>query len=190
MRATHLLIAGLAALPLATLAADFDYTYVEGSYVTSTSDFGPANVDGDGLAARGSYAVNRRVNLIADYGTQDFGSGVDSSTFDFGAGGHWALKADLDFVGEAKWVRVHTSTPFGGGSDSGLGLAAGLRFRPKSKVELQGMINYFDVSGSDTSLGLSGRYYLSNNLAVGGGLLLNNGDTGWNIGVRAGFGGR
>ena len=67
MRATHLLIASLAALPLATLAADFDYTYVEGSYVTSTSDFGPANVDGDGLAARGSYAVNRRVNLIADY---------------------------------------------------------------------------------------------------------------------------
>ena len=181
-----LFLAGLAALPLAANAADFDYTYVEGNYVTG--DAGPGNADG--LGVKGSYALNGKANLVADYTTQDFGSGVDASTFDIGAGAHWGIKADLDFVGEATWVRAKTSTPFGSASDNGLGLAAGLRFRPKAKLELQGMVHYVDVQSSDTSLGLAGRYYLSKSFSIGGGLLLDNGDTAWNVGVRAGFGGR
>ena len=73
-------VAGLAALPLAANAADFDYTYVEGNYVTSTTDVGPANVDGDGLGVRGSYALNGKINLVADYTTQDFGPCSSNST--------------------------------------------------------------------------------------------------------------
>lgn len=183
-----LFLAGLAALPLAANAADFDYTYLEGNYVTG--DAGPGNVDGDGFGVRGSYAFNGKANLVADYTTQDFGSGVDASTFDIGAGAHWAIKADLDFVGEATWVNVKTSTPFGSGSDDGLGLAGGLRYRATDKLELQGMVHYVDVQNSNTSLDLAGRYYLSKAFSIVGGLLLDNGDTGWNVGVRAGFGRR
>jgi hypothetical protein len=74
-------------------------------------------------------------------------------------------------------------------SDDGFGLSGGLRFRANDKVELQGMLNYVDVSDSDTSFGFTGRYYLSKAFAIGAGLLLNDGDTAWNIGVRASFSG-
>jgi hypothetical protein len=184
------LLAGLAALPFAAQADNnFDYTYVEGGYLSSSTDAGPFDVDGDGLGIRGSLGLNETLNLFADYTTEDFDFGVDSSVFDVGAGGHWALKDNLDFVGELAWIKVETDFQNGSADDDGLGLSGGLRYRANDKVELQGMLNYTDVADADASFGFSGRYYLSKAFAIGAGLLLNDGDTAWNIGVRASFSG-
>jgi hypothetical protein len=184
-----LLLAGLAALPFAAQADGFDYTYVEGGYLSSSTNAGLFDVDGDGLGLRGSFGLNDTLNLFADYSTEDFDFGIDQSAFDVGAGGHWGLKDNLDFVGELAWIKVETDFQNGSADDDGLGLSGGLRYRANDKFELQGMLNYVDVSDSDTSFGFTGRYYLSKSLALGAGLLLNGGDTAWNIGVRASFSG-
>lgn len=187
---TKMLLAGLVALPFAASAADFDYTYVEGGYMSSSTDMGPFNVNGDGLGVRGSLGLNETFNLFADYTTYDMDFGVDSSSYELGVGGHWGIKDDLDFIGELAWVGAEVSQGPVSVSDDGFGLGAGLRFRATDKVELQGMLNYVNLDNSDTSLGLAGRYYLSNAFAIGAGLLLNDGDTTWNVGVRAEFSGR
>jgi hypothetical protein len=184
-----LLLAGLAALPFAAQADGFDYTYVEGGYVSSSTDIGPFNVDGDGLGIRGSIGLNDTLNLFADYSTADFDFGVDTSALDVGAGGHWGLKDNLDFVGELSWVKLEADSATASASDDGLGLSGGLRYRANDKIELQGMLNYVDASDSDTSFGFTGRYHLSKAFAIGAGLLFNDGDTAWNIGVRASFSG-
>ncbi|HEU4617204.1 MAG TPA: hypothetical protein VFV10_04150 [Gammaproteobacteria bacterium] len=182
-----ILLAGIAALPFAAQADGFDYTYVEGGYLSSSTDVGPFSVDGDGLGIRGSFGLNDTLNLFADYSTEDFDFGVSTSAFDVGAGGHWGLKDNLDFVGEVAWIRLEADSGNASASDDGLGVSGGLRYRANDKVELQGMLNYADVSDSDTSFGFSGRYYFSKAFALGAGLLFNDGDTAWNIGVRAGF---
>ena len=45
-----------------------------------------------------------------------------------------------------------------------------------------------DLDNSNTSLSFSGRYFLWDNFAIGGGLEFDDDDTAWNIGVRAEFG--
>jgi hypothetical protein len=183
-----LLFAGLAALPFAAQADGFNYTYVEGGYISADMDAGPFDVDGDGLGIRGSLGLNDTLNLFADYASQDFDFGIDMTRYDIGAGGHWGINNDLDFVGELAWVKVDLDGS-ASGSDDGLGLSGGLRYRATDKVELQGMLHYVDLSDSDTSFGINGRYYISKSFAIGGGLLFNDGDTSWNIGVRANFSG-
>jgi hypothetical protein len=187
---SKMLLIGLAALPLTAGAAGFDYTYVEAGYVTAERDVGPIDVDGDGLALRGSMAINDKFHGFAEYATQDLDFGVDANTFSIGAGANWSLQQDLDFVGELAWVNAEIETGFGDADDDGLGLGAGLRARANDKIELEGMLHYVDLEDSDTSLSLGGRYYFSSVLALLGGLHLNDDDTWWNIGVRAEFGGR
>jgi hypothetical protein len=184
------LLAALTVLPLAAAADGFEYTYVEAGYINSEIEAGAFDVDGDGLGLKGSYALNDTLHAFAGYSTQDLDLGVDTSWLDIGMGGHWALQQNMDFVAELAWVNAEVDTPFGSVDEDGFGLGAGLRFRPRDRVELQGTVNYVDLDGSDTSLALSGRYYLWSTFALGGGLEINDDDTAWSLGVRAEFGGR
>src|SRR5690606_15584528 len=121
---------------------------------------------------------------------QDLDFGVDANSFALGVGTAWSLQQDLDLVGQVSWVNAEVETPIGDIDEDGLGLGVGLRARTGERVELEGMFHYVDLDDSDTSLSLGGRYYFSSGFALGGGLLLNDGDTRWSIGVRAEFGGR
>lgn len=183
---------GLAALPLGAQAqqtsSSFDYTFVDASYIDSESSIGPFDVDGDGLALRGSYALGGRVFLFGDYITQDHDGGVDTSLLQIGAGLRHPLQSNLDFVGELGWARAEVDTPFGDADDDGIALAGGLRFRANDNIEIDGMIQHLELDDSNTSLLFRGRYYFSPSLALLGGLLLDDGDTGWSIGIRASFG--
>lgn len=188
----RILLAGLATmLPFAAGANDLDYTYVHGGYVSSTTDAGPADIDGDGFGIRGSFAVNDTFHVFADYVSQDLDfAGLDTTTYDIGAGAHWGIRPNMHVVSELSWVKAKVDTPFGSASEDGYGVGAGLRFRPANRVELQGMINYVDLDGSDTSLSLGGRYYLSDIISVGGSLGFSDDVTLWSLGLRADFGRR
>jgi hypothetical protein len=182
-------IIGLAAFPLGALAQDgFDYTYVEGAYLSSDVDAGPFSADGDGLGVRGSIALGGKLHLFGEYATQDHDFDVDTSSWSVGVGLHHPIQSNLDFVAELGWVKIEVDTPFGSADDDGLGLSGGVRYRAGQKVELEGMLHYVDMDGSDTSLGLGGRYYFTPSFALTSGLLFDDNDTGWSIGVRASFG--
>src|SRR5690606_30649354 len=101
---------------------------------------------------------------------------------------HHRLQSDLDLIGELTWVNLEVDTPFGDADDDGFGLAVGLRYRANSDVELEGAIRHVDLDDSNTLLDLRGRYYLNPSFALAGGLLIDSGDLGWTIGIRADFG--
>ncbi len=180
-------IAVLSLFPIAGLTDGFDYTFVEGGFVSSEINVGGTDADGDGLQFAGSYAFNDQIHFIAKYVDQNYDFGIDTTTISFGAGISQVLNRDWDFIGQLSYVSLDTNT---GGDDGGLGLMGGVRGRVRPDVEVDAGINYTDVGASDTSLFVSGRYFLSNTLTVGGGLTLDDGDTAFNLTVRSLFGHR
>jgi opacity protein-like surface antigen len=187
----RMLLAGLAMLPLGAganeFANDFDYSYVEGTYVKSEID-GPVDIKGDGFGVRGSFAVADGFHVFGSYLTQDMDFGLDITTYDLGAGIHWGLQRDLHFIGELAWVNVKAETSFASAKDDGYSVGAGLRFRPMGNLELKGMITYVDVADSDTLYSVGARYHFTNTVSIGGGFELGDDLTMWNLGVRAQFG--
>ncbi len=182
-------IAVLSLFPIAGLTDGFEYTFVEGGFVSSEIDVRGTDVDGDGIEIAGSYAFNDQVHFIAGYVDQSFDSGIDTTTISFGAGINHVLNEDWDFVGQLSYVSQDVDIGVGNADDSGLGLMGGVRGRVRSDIEVDAGVNYIDVGGSDTELFVSGRYYIRDTFSIGGGWTLDDGDTALNITVRALFGG-
>ena len=178
----------LATLPVLALAQEFNYTYVEGGYYVRDMDTGPFDAEGGGLGIRGSFAINEKFHAFGAHATQELDLELDTNQLEFGVGRHWSLGDNIDFIGELSWIESELDGPFDGRDEDGLGLGAGLRGRAGSDLELEGRINYADLGDSDTSLFFSGRYFIWDRFAVSGGLLFDDDDTTWNIGVRAEFG--
>ena len=183
-------IAVLSLFPIAGLTDGFEYTFVEGGFVSSEIDVGGTDIDGDGIEIAGSYAFNDQVHFIAGYVDQGYDFGIDITTISLGAGINHVLDEDWDFVGQLSYVSQDADTGGGNADDSGLGLMGGVRGRIRSDIEVDAGLNYIDVGGSDTELFVSGRYYIRETFSIGGGLTLDDGDTTLNITVRALFGGR
>ena len=183
-------IAVLSLFPIAGLTDGFEYTFVEGGFVSSEIDVAGTDVDGDGIEIAGSYAFNEQVHFIAGYVDQGYDFGIDTTTISLGAGINHVLDEDWDFVGQLSYVSQDADTGGGNADDSGLGLMGGVRGRIRSDIEVDAGVNYIDVGSSDTELFVSGRYYIRETFSIGGGLTLDDGDTTLNITVRALFGGR
>ncbi len=183
-------IAVLSLFPIAGLADGFEYTFVEGGFVSSEIDVGGSDVGGDGIEIAGSYAFNEQIHFIAEYVDQSFDFGIDTTTISLGAGINRVLNEDWDFVGQLAYVSFDMDTAGGSADDGGLGLMGGVRGRVRPNIEVDAGINYTDVGASDTSLFVSGRYFISDTFSVGGGVTLDDGDTALNLTVRSLFGGR
>lgn len=181
------LLVAAALVPLTSAAQGLDYTYVEASYLNTKIDVGP-KISGDGLGLSGSVAVRDRVFVLADYARANFDRGIDSTGYDIGAGYRWPLQPRLDAYGEVAWVHSRVDTDFGGAHDNGYDVDVGLRSRVGDKLELEGAIDYVDLSGSETSLLLRGRYFLTSTVAVGLGYDVNHDNGGWSVSLRAQFG--
>src|SRR5690606_6857206 len=96
---------------------------------------------------------------------------------------------ELDLVGDIGWVHAELDRPaLPDIDDDGFQLGVGLRSRVHDAIEVQAGIRYLDLDDSDTFLTLAGRYYLTDNVAAGLGLRLNDDDTGWSVSLRAEFG--
>lgn len=183
-----ILLVCLLALPFAAYADGFQYTYLDAGYINSRGARGLFDADGNGFGVGGAYAFSHTFNAFADYSDQHFNGRSDGSSYDFGVGGHWPIQRDLDFVAGLSWVHANVDTPFGSGSDNGLGVNAGVRYRYNKHLGLQGGIEDVNISGANTALDVAARYYLSAKFAVGGGLVIDNGHVGWNVGVRVPLG--
>jgi hypothetical protein len=177
------LIAAVAALPLATSAAEMSYTYVDLSYVdTELDDF---NADGDGFLLRGSLQVHENFFVFAGHENFDFDRGIDATSWQVGGGVRWPLSNALDIVGKVGFIKTEIETRGPDFDDDGFLLGVRLRGMVAPKFELEGGIDYVDLddSGDDTSFTIEGRYYFLQQLA--GQLLLNINDDATTIGIGA-----
>ena len=169
MKILNAMTAGLmlAALPLASHAEDMSYSYVELSWLQTDIEGVSGNPDGFGL--RGSISFAEHYFGFAEYSNQSL-SGADLDLITVGLGGYYGLSDNLDLVGRAGWLNVDVSGPGGSFDDDGYLVSAGLRGKVGTSVELEGSVIYTDLGGSngdDTAFAVAGRYYFTENFAVG-----------------------
>ena len=164
------LVAAAALLPVIAQADGFSYSYLEGAYINTDVD--QFNEDIDGFALRGSYELTPNVFLFGSYSDQStsvFGTDIGLESFELGAGYAWPLSKTLDLYGKLGYVHANIDTPGPDVDDDGYTLAGGIRGRFAEDFELEGSLNYVDLSdwGDDTSLGLAARYFFTPQFAVG-----------------------
>ena len=156
----------LASAPLAAMADDMSYSYVDAAYVETDIDQGPT---ADGFALRGSVGFAENWFVFADYSAQSV-QGVDIDSYDVGFGGHYAVNERLDVVGRLGYMKVELDA--GGGldaDDDGYLLDLGLRGLVTEGVELEGGLHYSDFSdgGDNTGFYFGGRFHFNKTWAVG-----------------------
>ena len=178
--------ASLLCLAAASASARMNYTFIEGGYVNTEIDVGPRDVDGDGLGIAGSWGFAEQFHAFGSYSSQDFGQGLDLDLFRLGAGLNFEVTQAIDLVATAAYVDASVD---GGSDENGIELGAGLRSQVTQELQLDGGVAYVDYGDSDdTSLRIDARYFLTDALAIGGGLEFGDDVTTWKVGIRWEFG--
>ena len=157
----------LAVAPLAAMAEDMSYSYVDLAYVDQ--DFEGLGPSADGFGLGGSIGFAENWLAFAEYSSTSV-QGVDIELTAVGLGGHYGLSEQLDLVGRVGYFEV--SVDAGGGlnaDDDGYLLDLGLRGQVTEGVELEGGARYTDLSdgGNDTALFVGGRFHFNKTWAVG-----------------------
>lgn len=165
----------------------FNYSYVELSYDETDFDVGPFDVDGDGLTLAGSFELNDDWHVYASYGSLDLDGGADVDTWTLGAGYVFPLKEDIDIYGRVLYIDTSVDAGAFEADDDGLGLQARIRARVTDEFELEGGIQYVNLSDSDTSLQASARYHFSEAFSAAIGITFAGDTDGIGISARYAF---
>jgi hypothetical protein len=169
MKIAKVMLSGLllAAAPLAALAENMSYSYVDLAYVdTDVDGVGPS---ADGFGLRGSVGFAENWLAFAEYSSLSV-QDVDLDTIVVGFGGHYSVADNLDLVGRLGWTQIDASVPgLGDFDDDGYLIDAGLRGRVGDMVELEGGLRYTDLSdgGDDTAFVVGGRFHFNQTWALG-----------------------
>jgi hypothetical protein len=142
--------------------AEFDYNFVEGSFVDVEID--DTSVDGDGIRLEASFEIGGTFFGHVEYEDYDFDFNIDGNMTEFGGGYFHGLSDDLDFIATGQYDEVEIE----GYDDDGLGIGGGIRARVADSLEIDAMLNYvdFDNIGNDTFADLRARYYFNDQFAV------------------------
>jgi len=156
----------LAAVPLAAQAEGMSYSYVDLGYTEIDIDGAPT---GDGFALRGSVGFAENFFVYADYATYGFPASVDVDFYSVGLGGRIGVSDTVDLVGRAAYAKADASAGGLSADDDGYQVAAGVRAEVADGFELDGNVIYTDFGGGadDTELAVGGRYFFTDNFAVG-----------------------
>lgn len=160
-------IAGILSLPTAA-HAEFNYTTIDAGFVDVEIDTGFGTVDGDGYRFRGAYEVSNSFFLEGTWEEQSFDFGVDGRRIELGGGYHHPLSTDLDFIASAAFVQAEIEAGGFGFDDDGINIGGGIRARLGDSFQVEAMLDWvdFDEGGSDTGIGLLGRYYFNDQFAI------------------------
>jgi hypothetical protein len=158
MKVTSLIGAAIFALPLAASAAEnFSYRYVDvARYMEAEVDSDNVDVDGDGIQLRGSLPVYQNFFALAEYESLDLDGGIDASRFLIGAGGHWPLGNNLDFVARGGFVSYNVDYGRFDDDDTGLFVGARVRAVVAPKIEVEAGVEHFELEVA----GLDGDTYI------------------------------
>jgi hypothetical protein len=175
----------LAFAPLAALADDMSYSYVDLGYVSTDIGAGPS---ADGIGLRGSVGFAENWFAFGEYSNQDL-AGVDINQFAVGLGGYYGLTDEMDLVGRIGYVDAEASAGSVSVSVDGYLVSAGLRGRISDALELEGRVDYTDLgnNGNDTALAIAGRYFFTDQFAVGAELSTSDDADAYFVGVRWSF---
>lgn len=175
-------VAAAALSPLAASADDVSYSFVEIDYV----DVDLAGTSESGFGLKGSVGVGDNFHVTLDHSGVSFPAGVDLNRTSLGFGYHGELGDNASFYADLAWESID----FGAlGDDDGYSIEIGARGMVADSFELQGYVGQIDVGGSETLYGIEGRYYFSDEMAVGlGWESIDNIDT-LEVGFRYNFGG-
>ena len=160
---------------VAAQAEGISYTFVELGYLTT--DLDGISKDLDGFVLRGSFEVADDWFLYARYLDQSVsvaGVDFDAQQYAVGGGYAWSFADNMDLYGRIGYTEVELDTSGGGFGgvgvdDDGYELGVGIRARPIDPLELEGAINYVDLSdaGDDTSFGVAARWFITDMFALG-----------------------
>ncbi len=157
----------LALAPLAALADDMSYSYVDLAYVET--DFDGIGPSADGFGLRGSMGFAENWFVFAEYASQSVAN-IDVDNIAVGFGGHYGLAENIDLVGRLGYTQIDLSAPGGlDADDDGYLADLGVRGRIGDSVELEGGLRYMDFSdgGDDTAVVVGGRFHFNQTWAVG-----------------------
>lgn len=171
----------------ATQAEDISYNYLDVGY--ARVDIDDINEEADGFQLRGSAEVTKNIFIFSNYSdlTADVeGFDVDVSEFDLGVGYAVPVGAASSLYGKLSYVNAEAEFLGISVDDDGYGLAAGLRTRPTTNFELEGYVDYVDLSdlGDETSFGAAARYFVAPQFAVAAELVFGDDATTYGLGVR------
>lgn len=180
-----------ALLPFLAQAEGLSYSYLDAAYINTDIDQFDEEVDG--FALRGSFEITEQVFLFAGYANQStevFGTDIDVEQMNVGVGYAWPLAPSTDIYGKVGYVSAEIDAGGFDADDDGYLLAVGLRGRPADQLELEGAVNYVDLSdsGDDTSVGLAARWFFTEQFAVGVEGEFGDDATTYGVGVRWNFG--
>ena len=186
--------AGLACVPAVSRAESPSYSFAEAGYVVASPD--NFNKDFDGFVLRGSFEFVENWFGYARYLDQSAdisGFNIDATQWAIGAGFAWPLSDALDIYGKAGYTEVDADADEldVSANDDGYELSVGLRGRVLDQLELEGAVNYVDLSdsGDTTAFGVAARWFFMDNFAVGlEGEFGDDADS-YGMGVRWSFGG-
>ncbi|MEX0734012.1 MAG: porin [Steroidobacteraceae bacterium] len=156
----------LAAVPLAAQAEGMSYSYIDLGYVETDIDNGPT---ADGFGVRGSVGFAENFFVFGEYSNQDV-QGVDLDQFAVGLGGHLGLTEKLDLVGRVGYIDAEVSAGGFSVSVDGYLVSAGLRGQVAEDFELEGHVIHRDLGdagGDDTAFSIGGRYFFTDQFALG-----------------------
>jgi hypothetical protein len=168
-------------------SAQFNYTYLQLSYDESDFDLGPVDVDGDGVTISGSFELTDEWHIYTAYSQADLDFGIDVDTWAIGAGYVFPLKDDIDIYGRALYIDQNVDAGPANADDDGLGVQGFIRARLADEFELEGGVQYVDLSDSDVSLLASARYNFTEQFSAGIGITFAGDTDGIGINARYSF---
>ena len=179
------IFAALAAVPGVGLA-EFNYTGLDISYVDVDRDVGSG---GDGFAFGGTFTVAESFFLGGGYEDYDFDSGADGEIIELGGGYFHPINDGMDFVASLAIVDMEVSSGSFSADDDAIAIGGGIRFEVSPEFQLDAMVEYvdWDNSGSDTGFEFRGRYYFSDDIALGAQIDLGKDVETFRIGIRFEF---
>lgn len=185
-------LAALLTVP-AVQADDVSYNFLDVAY--ANVDIDDFNEDADGFQLRASFEVTDAVFMFGSYSdlTIDLTSfdvflapEIDLREYDFGLGYAWPVGHGSSLYGAVRYVSVEAETFDTTVDDDGFGAALGLRTRPAPNFELEAYADYVDLSdsGTETSIGLGARLFLTPQFALAAEALFGEDSTAYGVGLR------
>lgn len=180
-----------ALLPFLAQAEGLSYSYVDAAYINTDIDQFDEEVDG--FALRGSFEITEQVFVFAGYSNQStevFGTDIDVEQMNLGLGYAWPIGPSADIYGKVGYVSAEVDAGGFDADDDGYLLGVGLRGRPADQIELEGAVNYTDLSdsGDTTTFGVGARWYFTEQFAVGVEGEFGDDANTYGVGVRWNFG--
>jgi len=159
----------------------FSYTYIEANYTRMEPDAADGHLDGFELTG----SLGLPLGFFVQATDSQLNGDVDLNTYRVGGGWHFALGSTIDAYGILSYVGQNFDS--GVSDEDGVAADVGAKLAVTPKIELNGYVEWADVSESSTGIGLGARYFLTERLSLGlRGLFIDTGDE-WAAGLRFQF---